>query len=175
MPATNPAQLRTATAPDAELLSPLATDTFTETFGHLYPPEDLTAYFSEGYSPAKLAAEISKPGSLWLIAELDGFAVGYAQAGACTLPHPEASPTHGEMKRLYVRRSHHNLGLGQRMLARSLKFLEQHYPGPLWVGVYSENLGAQRLYQRHGFAHFGEYEFPVGKTRDREFIFRKDG
>ena len=37
----------------------------------------------------------------------------------------------------------------------------------------SENLGAQRFYGRHGFGKTGEYEFPVGRVRDREFILRR--
>jgi ribosomal protein S18 acetylase RimI-like enzyme len=43
----------------------------------------------------------------------------------------------------------------------------------LWIGVWSENYGAQRLYGRHGFTKVGEYEFPVGEVRDREFILRR--
>ena len=43
----------------------------------------------------------------------------------------------------------------------------------VWIGVWSENYGAQRLYRRFGFDKAGEYEFVVGETRDREFIFRR--
>ena len=47
-------------------------------------------------------------------------------------------------------------------------------PRTLWIGVWSENHGAQRFYARHGFVHVGEYEFPVGRVRDREFILRRE-
>ena len=43
----------------------------------------------------------------------------------------------------------------------------------LWIGVWSKNLGAQRLYARHGFQKVGEYKFAVGNTRDDEFILRR--
>jgi ribosomal protein S18 acetylase RimI-like enzyme len=46
-------------------------------------------------------------------------------------------------------------------------------PGHAWLGVYSENPGAQRFYTRYGFMKVGEYEFPVGPLRDREFIFSR--
>ena len=46
-------------------------------------------------------------------------------------------------------------------------------PRTLWVGVWSENFGAQRFYARYGFDKAGEYLFPVGATRDHEFIFRR--
>jgi RimJ/RimL family protein N-acetyltransferase len=44
----------------------------------------------------------------------------------------------------------------------------------LWIGVWSENHAAQRLYARKGFTRVGEYLFRVGQTRDHEFIFRRD-
>ena len=37
----------------------------------------------------------------------------------------------------------------------------------------SENLGAQRFYGRQGFAKVAEYEFPVGRQRDIEFMYRR--
>ncbi len=56
------------------------------------------------------------------------------------------------------------------MLADALAWLGA---GPVWVGVWSENHGAQRLYARHGFRRVGEYQFPVGEARDLEFILRR--
>jgi RimJ/RimL family protein N-acetyltransferase len=41
------------------------------------------------------------------------------------------------------------------------------------VGVWSENVGAQRLYARYGFEKIGEYDFPVGAQLDREFILKQ--
>lgn len=46
---------------------------------------------------------------------------------------------------------------------------------PLYIGVWSENFGAERLYARHGFQRVGEYLFPVGEHRDLEFILKRSG
>ena len=46
-------------------------------------------------------------------------------------------------------------------------------PRTLWIGVWSENYGAQRLYARHGFEIVGEYSFMVGDHADRELITRR--
>jgi RimJ/RimL family protein N-acetyltransferase len=43
----------------------------------------------------------------------------------------------------------------------------------VYIGVWSGNAGAQRLYARHGFEKIGEYDFPVGQHLDREFILRQ--
>ena len=40
---------------------------------------------------------------------------------------------------------------------------ERDGPRTLWIGVWSENLGAQRFYARYGFEKVGEYEFSVGQ------------
>jgi len=43
----------------------------------------------------------------------------------------------------------------------------------VWMGVWSENFGAQRFYARYGFSKVGTYAFPVGKVFDLEFILRR--
>jgi ribosomal protein S18 acetylase RimI-like enzyme len=39
------------------------------------------------------------------------------------------------------------------------------------LSVYSENLGAQRFYQRYGFEHVADIDFWVGNHRDDEFLY----
>ncbi len=172
----NPAaiSLRRAAPADAEALTELGRITFAETFAHLYPPEDLATFQAEAHTPERYAGWAVDPGyGLW-IAEQEGRAIGYALAGPCHLPHPEVTPGCGELWRVYVRREAQGSGLGGRLLSAALDWLSR--PGrDLWIGVWSDNHGAQRLYTRHGFEKVGEYEFPVGKQRDHEFILRRRG
>lgn len=51
--------------------------------------------------------------------------------------------------------------------------MQVHSDGPLWVGVWSGNLKAQKLYAAHGFEKAGEYQYPVGRWLDDEFILRR--
>jgi GNAT superfamily N-acetyltransferase len=167
-------RIRLAGPGDLDVLVELGRSTFAETFGHLYPPEDLADFLDEAHDAEIYAWAIHDDRHAVWLAELDGAPVGYALVGPCTLPHPEATPAEGELKRLYVRGSAQNLGLGQALLAVSTDWLQhRHGPSRLWVGVWSENYGAQRLYARHGFEPVGEYEFPVGRVRDRELILRR--
>jgi ribosomal protein S18 acetylase RimI-like enzyme len=167
--------IRPAKPEDAAALSGLARDTFTETFGHLYPAADLEAFLEASYATEKLRKEIGDPQLYWLIAEDDaGSAIGYAQSGPCGLPHRDVSNEHGELKRIYVRRTAQGSGLGRDLLERSLAWIADCFTGPVWIGVWSENFKAQRLYQHYGFKQAGEYEFAVGETRDQEFILMRD-
>ena len=83
------------------------------------------------------------------------------------------TPCSGELQRLYVDRSQQGTGVGKALFEHAIAWLEAEGRRPIWIGVYSENHRAQRLYESRGFQRVGEYEFPVGKTRDREFILRR--
>lgn len=165
--------IRRATVADAETLSRVAAQTFVETFGHLYPDEDLQWFLQSSYSIEASTQWLSDEScAVWLL-EHDGEAVGHALAGPCGLPHPDVQPGDGELKRLYLLPQAQNGGWGGKLFQTVLDWLERDGPRTLWIGVWSQNLGAQRFYARHGFEQVGEYEFPVGRVRDREFILRR--
>ena len=165
--------IRRATVADAETLSRVAARTFTATFGHLYPPEDLDAFLRDAYAVDKQAVILGHPDyAVWLLEE-DGEAIGHAAAGPCGLPHPDVQPGDGELKRLYVLPQAQNGGWGGQLFQAALDWLQRDGPRTLWIGVWSENRGAQRFYARHGFVHVGDYDFVVGNTRDHEFILRR--
>src|SRR3546814_8886115 len=89
-------------------------------------------------------------------------------------PYTTPFRSDGELKRLYLLREHQNGGWGGKLFATALDWLQREGPRTLWIGVWSENLGAQRFYARHGFTKVGEYEFPVSRVRDREFILQRE-
>lgn len=165
--------IRRAGPGDAAALAAVGAATFIESFGHLYVPADLQAFLEESHSIDAYAAALSKPDYALWIAERDGSAIGYAQAGPCGLPHADVHPGDGELKRLYLLSSEHNRGIGQLLFAQALDWLQRDGPRTLWVSVWSENFGAQRFYGRHGFEYAGEYAFIVGAQRDREFMYRR--
>lgn len=168
-----PLQIRRATPADAQTLSAIAIATYTETFGDSYPPQDLQAFLEDHYSVAPQRAELDDPRSaVWLLEDA-GRAVGYLAAGANGLPHADAREGDIELKRLYVLASHQGGGHGARLMAAFLAWLDQPVRRTLWVGVWSENNGAQRFYARYGCVQVGTYDFVVGDSRDLEFILRR--
>lgn len=165
--------IRRAGPDDAEVLRDLGEETFRHAFEHLYDPRDTAAYVAQAYSPERIARDLADPASAMWIVEEDGRAVGYALAGPCGLPHPDVTPACGELKRIYFLRGVQGGGLGARLFAEVMAWLQAGGPRDVWIGVWSENQGAQRFYGRHGFAKAGEYLFPVGRQIDREFIMRR--
>jgi GNAT superfamily N-acetyltransferase len=167
------AVIRRAGVQDAEVLSRLSAETFRQTFAHLYPPADLAAYLAETYAIERTREHLTDPESAAWLMELEGEPIGHALAGPCGLPHPDVTPACGELKRVYLLPRWQGGGRGSRLLREALDWLLAVKSGSLWIGVWSQNHGAQRLYQRMGFEKAGEYHFKVGETRDHEFIMRR--
>jgi GNAT superfamily N-acetyltransferase len=165
--------IRRAAPGDAEALADIGPRTFVETFGHLYPPEDLQAFLADAYGLERTRADLDDPAKAAWLAYRQGELVGYAQAGPCSLPHPGVTPACGELKRLYLLGGAQSGGLGGRLFEEAIAWLLKDGPRDVWIGVWSENYGAQRFYGRRGFSKVGEYGFPVGGTIDAEFILRK--
>jgi ribosomal protein S18 acetylase RimI-like enzyme len=166
--------IRRATTEDARALSRLGTDTFVETFGHLYSNQNLQAFLEAGRAEAVYARLLDDPHAFVALALADdGEPQGYVVAGSCKLPVPDVEPRAGEVRELYLLARHQGNGLGTRLLAAALEWLAEQSRAPLYVGVWSENVGAQRLYARYGFEKIGEYDFPVGAQLDREFILKQ--
>ena len=165
--------IRRATPADAERVAALACRNFTETFGHLYPPEDLDHFLRTNYIAETQRAALEDPRqAIWLL-EDGGEAIGHIYVGPCKLPHADVRDGDGEIKRLYILARAHNGGWCAKLMQVAMDWLLADGPRTLWVGVWSENFGAQRFYQRYGFAKVGEYLFPVGQTNDHEFILRR--
>ena len=165
--------IRRAEPADADALAEIGAVTFVETFAHLYPEDDLRGFLAEAYGLARTQADLDHPQKASWLVEDEGRVVGYATAGISDLPHPEVGPKSFELKRFYMLKTCQNGGIGGRLWTVVLDWMLAQDPADLWIGVWSENHGAQRFYGRHGFEKVGEYGFKVGKTTDQEFILRR--
>jgi ribosomal protein S18 acetylase RimI-like enzyme len=172
----NPAhtvEIRRADINDASALARVGATAFTQAFGHLYPAEDLEQFLRTSHNAQTWGSTLSDAHTCVLIAEGATTGVmGYIAVGPCKLPVQDVEPFAGEVQQLYVLAEFHNLKLGSRLMEAGLSWLTSQNRAPLYVGVWSENYGAQRFYSRYGFRHIGEYGFRVGSTIDREFIFK---
>lgn len=162
--------IRPAVAQDAATLAQLGAETFIATFGHLYARRDLDAFLREKHSVAAYEALLADSDyGVWLAVADDGEAIGYAVGAPCSLPAPDMPPRSGELSRIYMKASAQGGGVGRRLLETALDFLKARYD-QVYLSVYAENVGAQRLYERYGFVKIHEYFFKVGEHLDPEWI-----
>ncbi len=109
--------------------------------------------------------------------------LGYAQVGlvnshyAGFLSSGDFVPNAQELRRLYVLAAAQSGGIGTQLLEHALA----QGPGPASATVYlttwQDNIGAQRFYERHGFARVGRIpEFDAhGELRGHEYIYARRG
>ncbi len=161
---------RNATVADAPLLSRLGAETFTETFGHLYTPENLAAFLAN-HSVANWEKELTDPRFTIRLAEMDGQAVAFAKLGPPGLPFEVSGPT-AELKQFYVLKPWHGTGVAQALMDWVLAESRARGAEQLFLSVFIDNRRAQRFYARYGFEAVGTYAFMVGTHADEDIIMR---
>lgn len=161
---------RDATADDAAAIGAFAARTFVDTFGHLYPPEDLAAFLAEKYGEAIQRSEMETPLTRYRLALQDGRIAGYVMMGALDIDVDE--PGALELHRLYVDKDMKGRGVAQALTNEVLAWARGRRAPALYLSVWENNERAQRFYRRYGFEHVGEHKFMVGSVADRDFIWR---
>ena len=164
--------LRPATPADAPALAKLGAETFVAAFGHLYHPEDLAAFLAEVHNPEAVAGEIAGNTCTHCLVEADGALVAF-----CKLRYPTKFAGHTdardpiELGQLYALPTHTGTGVGGQLMDWALGHARENGHDAVLLSVYAENFGAQRFYQRHGFAKIADITFKVGEQLDPEFLY----
>ena len=161
---------RDAELGDATALRQLFAESFVETFGHLYRPEDLQD-FLDGNSEAKWEANLSDPDVAIRVAEIDGTLVGFVELAPKKLPYETAAPAL-ELRRLYLRSNAHGRGIADELMKWALREAAARGAQELVLSVYVDNHRARRFYERYGFEAVGRYDFMVGNHADEDIILR---
>jgi ribosomal protein S18 acetylase RimI-like enzyme len=165
---------RDATPADAALMARIGPETFTETFGHLYTPENLAAFLAN-HSEENWRAELEDGRYTVRIAEQGGAAAGFAKVGPPSLPDSLPFAVEGpaaELKQLYVLRPWQGAGVAQALMDWVLGEARRRGAAELYLSVFIDNLRARRFYARHGFEEVGRYAFMVGTHADEDIIMR---
>ena len=169
------ATIRIAAPPDAAAIAELGARTFSDTFGHQYHPSDLRKFLEKSHAQAVYERLLANPSCrIWIAEAPSGEIVGYASVGPCDLPVPNMPRNAGELQRFYLLKPYQGAGLGSQLLSRALDWLEARFDH-IYLSVYAENHGAQRLYERYGFQKVHDYFYMVGDHPDPEWIMKRVG
>lgn len=168
-------ELRPATLKDVPALAALGRESFTTAFGHLYRPEDLASFLDEVHDEGAVASEIAGDACRHRLAVAeDGTLLGY-----CKLRYPSkmeviATATDPlELGQLYCAGSATGRGVGSALMDWVLAEGAAGGHDAIVLSVYSENHGAQRFYERYGFAKTADTTFKVGEQLDEEYLMEK--
>jgi len=162
--------IRYGTANDAKLLSELGAKTFYDTFINDNTPENMAAYLKAAFAPEIQFKELSAPENIFLIAEIDGASVGFAQL----IPESKDESVQGdkplEIRRIYAVQEYLGKGAGKELMQTAVNEAKQRDCDSIWLGVWEKNLRAISFYKKWGFIEVGAHIFNVGDDPQRDLI-----
>jgi ribosomal protein S18 acetylase RimI-like enzyme len=165
--------LRRATAADAATLAELGARTFHDTFAADNRPEDMAAYLSSAFTAERLAEELADPRSVFLVAESEGEAVGYAKLHAGETHEGVRGERAIELARLYAAKEWLGRGVGPALMRECLAEARRRGHRTIWLGVWEHNLRAIAFYRRFGFRDAGAQIFVVGFDEQTDAVMER--
>ena len=173
MTQTSSPVIRRAIFADAHLLAKLGARTFSETFAADNKPEDMAAYVATSFNAEQLESELSDSRSIFLIAEIDGIAVGYARLHAGDVSKSVEGESPIELVRLYVSAAWLGRGVGEALMRACISEVRQEGYRTLWLGVWEHNSRARAFYRKWAFHEVGEHNFQLGADRQTDVLMER--
>ena len=165
--------IRRGTLQDAELLAELGARTFSETFAVDNTPENMGAYLATAFNPTQLAADLADPRCVFLIAEGEGTALGYAMLRSGAAPEQVTGERPIELVRLYVSRDSLGSGVGAALMKACIDEAKRGGHQTLWLGVWEHNHRAQAFYRKWNFRQMGTHLFHLGDDPQTDLLMQR--
>lgn len=153
--------VRKATAEDCSLLCRLGAETYRSAFPDIWSPNRMEAYIAGEFASDAVLKSLDQPDrAVWMIAETQGVAIGFAKLNwSLELPVAQGMgvprPLGTELQKLYFQAAHLGRGHGARMIDAIVAAVKAHEAGTrtplLWLQVLKSNARARAFYGRHGF------------------------
>jgi diamine N-acetyltransferase len=164
---------RDAIPADGPALDAMARAVWLETFGHSGSAEDIGLYLAKAYGPdGDLIRHLSDPGHHFHLACMGETIVGYAKLSLPWLPEGSFGPRARQLSQLYTTQKVRGSGVARTLMEWTIATARSGGADELLLTVWEHNPRAMRFYQKIGFEHVGDYEFPMGNQIDRDLIMR---
>ena len=159
---------------DLKELENISRLTFTESFSEVNDPDNFANYLDNNFSSEVLTKEINNPNSAFYLVKFGGESVAYFKTN---IGKAQTEPNHDdglEVERIYVTKSYHRQGFGQRMLEKAETLARSLGKKYIWLGVWKENPEAIQFYQKMGFSKIGVHVFQLGNEAQVDYMMAKD-
>jgi len=170
---TSPLVIRLATNQDAELLAKIGARTFSETFAADNSPEDMAAYLAASFGTEQQRSELADPEALFLIAEVEGVAAGYAKLKSGDPPDEVTNKQPIELVRLYAAQQWLGRGVGSALMQSCIDQATQRGRQTFWLGVWEHNQRARAFYRKWQFREVGTHIFQLGQDAQTDILMER--
>jgi len=161
-------EIREAVESDANTVSLLARQTFTDTYDDLNE-EQVDRYISEFFSISKIREYINSPTYRLLVADR-GQLAGYTLLGKTLAPEFLQADKPIECIRLFVVKEAQGQKLGSKLLESALAICSKEGNDMLWLKVWDKNEKAIRFYEKNDFLPIGISNYTEGGMDDQVIV-----
>ncbi|HEV3414146.1 MAG TPA: GNAT family N-acetyltransferase [Puia sp.] len=159
---------------EAELIADLSRRTFVDTFAPHNTPKNMDLFLNTQFTHKQLMDQVGAPGNTFLLARLDGEAVGYARLFEGTeLPRDISGTKAIEVARIYAAQHVIGKGVGKALMQASIDLACQKGKEWIWLGVWEHNHRAIAFYEKMGFAIFDRHIFLLGQDVQYDWCMRR--
>jgi len=159
---------------DLDRLIDISRSTFIDAFEKDNNPQDFENYILKAFNRETIQKQLENPQAHFYFVYEGSDLVGYFKVNEALAQSDVNDPESLELERIYVCKEHQGKQIGKYMLekieeiARNLKALY------LWLGVWEENEGAIRFYEKNGYSKFGSHPYVVGTDVQTDWLMKKD-
>jgi ribosomal protein S18 acetylase RimI-like enzyme len=136
-------------------------------------PHDMAAYMDKAFSVEQIASELTDPGVIYFVAEIDGRPAGFAKLVRGSSEDGITAERPLELARLYSHQEFLGKGVGPALLEKSFEFGRENGHDVIWLGVWEFNPRAQAFYRKHGFREVGKHIFLLGSDPQNDLLMQK--
>ena len=167
-PQTN---IRAAGPADADQLVELGRKSFYEAFADQTAPRDMEAHLQKAFAADEVKEQLADNRTLFLIAEVNASAAGYAYLYPAKPPDCVTVPDPVQLVRFYLRKDYYGRNVGNTLMGACLDTVRSKGYQSVWLSTWELNHRANAFYKKWGFEIVGEAKFTVGSDVQNDFIF----
>ncbi|HZP66598.1 MAG TPA: GNAT family N-acetyltransferase [Rudaea sp.] len=163
--------MQIARASDARRVREIGVRSYRDHFAALWSAGELDAWLDEEFAVASVAADIEYERATYVLWHEHPEDVGYAKL-RWSRPAPVGGERGAELQKIYFLAGSTRHGRGTRLIEACLGLARDRGEPQVWLEVLDDNVRAQALYERTGFARVGEHEVERGGRRWRRVVMQ---
>jgi ribosomal protein S18 acetylase RimI-like enzyme len=165
-------KIKKVTLADIVQLQEIGRRTFAETFSSTNTEENMKAYLEDGFSNAKLSAELDNPNSEFYFGTLNNTVIGYLKINFGLAQTELKDDKALEIERIYVLQEFHGKKVGQLLYDQAIHLAKEKKADYVWLGVWEKNHRAIQFYTKNGFVEFDQHIFVLGDDEQTDIMMR---
>ncbi len=169
-----PIQITPCQSEEVPLLRQMAESTFVKAFGAQNTPEDMAEYTAKAFSLTQVQQEFDHPDSHFYFAREEGKAIAYLKLNFNQAQTDLKEAEGMEIERIYVDSDYQGRGIGAALFDFAWDIAIERGMTYVWLGVWDQNPGAIRFYERQGFKAFSQHSFLLGQDLQSDILMRKE-